>query len=98
MTMLDELKRVIQASEEIEYERDDCDVARFLRVHGQALVDCVDKAAKWDMCNATFVEGDVEVRCHITVGLNEWKGDDWVGFTTCSPDELAQLTDAARAK
>lgn len=29
------------------------------------------------------------IECHITVGVNVWRGDRWVSFHQCSPQEFA---------
>lgn len=34
--------------------------------------------------------GDGErIECHIIVGVNVWRGDRWVSFHQCSPEEFA---------
>ena len=47
--MVEELKEMIASADHVADTRADCDVARFLRDHGQALVEAVSlsDAAKW---------------------------------------------------
>lgn len=66
----------------------------FLRDHGVALVEALENDAKWRMCNGTHrMDDETEIRCHVTVGVNSWDGDEWQGFTTCNPGELKCILD-----
>lgn len=48
MSMVEELKACISSAHDIEDTRQDCDVAMFLRERGQALVECVERAMRYE--------------------------------------------------
>jgi hypothetical protein len=56
------------------------------------------EAARWRMCNGEHPVGDGEVvKTHVNVGVNVWKGDEWLSFHECSPDEFQATLDAIAA-
>jgi len=57
MSMVEELKTVIADANHVADTRADCDVARFLRDHGQALVELVKDSERIDWVESKFSEG-----------------------------------------
>lgn len=53
-----------------------------------------DDAARWRFCTSEHELGDGQVaKMHINVGVNVWRGEKWLGFHECSPDEARAAID-----
>lgn len=60
--------------------------------------DAVD-AELWRFCNGKHQIDDAErIECHVIVGVNVWRGDEWLSFHQGSPEEVRAALQATSAE
>jgi hypothetical protein len=62
-------------------------------------------AESWRLCTSDHTIDDETIKCHVNVGVNVWRGNEWLSFHQCTPDELrrafekhAAMHDSARER
>lgn len=100
---LAEVVRLQKLSDEMEDpsidENEDLASSYFLRRYHTEITRMAEDAEKWRLANSEYPfgkEGEI-IKCHVNIGVNVWRGEDWVGFHECSIEELKQVLEADAA-